>query len=292
MTKPNIFFILVTVIFFYSTGTTTASTAKGWQEQLEMALSVEDWYKAETIITSLPDEIKSLGAIKNTYALIKFKQGDLKQAQKIMIEIIKSNMQTKMAYENLEKLYSYSAARTYSKGLNLLTPVSLPEFTWANIKKIDNIQDRDNEEKSSTYIDVTQKVPTVIKPEQSKLNNNRTKIKDEINEQLLKWKDSWMKGETDVYIAQYTGAYAPENLTRKDWINIRKKRVSPGLDIQIALSSITYTKITEDSVEISFDQFYQSKSYKDKVRKRQRWIKETDGWKIAEETTLKVYRGF
>jgi len=91
-----------------------------------MQLKDKDWNSAEKTLKLLKKKHPDNQVINNLLSIIFFNQGRTEIAQELLIDIIESNQQTKIAYYNLKKIYSYSAAKTYSEGLQLLTPVKRP----------------------------------------------------------------------------------------------------------------------------------------------------------------------
>ena len=98
-------------------------------EQANIAIEKGEWSKAERYLATLQKDHPKKNIIKNLLAIVYFKQGKIKPAQKLLIQIIESTQSTKVAYNNLKKIYSYSANKSYSEGQKFMTPIALPTLT-------------------------------------------------------------------------------------------------------------------------------------------------------------------
>ncbi|MBF0264583.1 MAG: hypothetical protein HQL46_04870 [Gammaproteobacteria bacterium] len=116
-----------------------------------MQIKDRDWNSAEKTLQLLKRKYPDNQVINNLLSVIFFNQGRTEIAQELLVDIIESNKQTKIAYYNLKKIFSYSAAKTYSKGLQLMTPVEKPvleiddtiiEFSQIPLSKNDMINNQ------------------------------------------------------------------------------------------------------------------------------------------------------
>lgn len=100
--------------------------------QATIAMSQHNWEQAEKLLSGLHNQFPKNDFISNNLAVIYFNQGRMDEAQELLSEIIRSTEATRTAFENLQTLYGYSAAKAYSKGLNLLKPIELPGMIVRN----------------------------------------------------------------------------------------------------------------------------------------------------------------
>jgi len=106
--------------------------------QAMTAMEGKDWVLAKSLLNGLYNQFPNNSVIKNNLAVTLFNQGELEKSQKLFSSIIEQNKLTATAYKNLKKLYSYSAAKTYSTGLNLLKPIELPQLSLLDADVITN----------------------------------------------------------------------------------------------------------------------------------------------------------
>jgi len=97
-------------------------------EQASMAMSQHSWAQAEKLLSQLHAQWPSNYSVTNNLAVTFFNLGRLDEAQELFSQVISSTEHTRTAFQNLQTLYGYSAAKAYSKGLNLLKPIELPNM--------------------------------------------------------------------------------------------------------------------------------------------------------------------
>ncbi|MFK5894316.1 MAG: tetratricopeptide repeat protein [Pseudomonadota bacterium] len=100
--------------------------------QAMSAMDEKNWQLAQSLFSGLYNQFPENIIISNNLAVAFFNLGQLEKSQHLLSSIIEQNKLTATAYKNLKTLYSYSAAKTYSKGLNLLKPIKLPELLVLN----------------------------------------------------------------------------------------------------------------------------------------------------------------
>lgn|GEM_PF-3016434 len=96
--------------------------------QANIAMSQHSWEQAEKLLSQLHEQFPANDYVSNNLAVTYFNQGRLDEAQDLFSQIIGSTEPTRTAFQNLQTLYGYSAAKAYSKGLNLLKPIELPSM--------------------------------------------------------------------------------------------------------------------------------------------------------------------
>jgi hypothetical protein len=107
-------------------------------KQAMEAIDKNNWVLAESLLNGLYNQFPNNSVIANNLAVASFNQGKLEKSQSLFASIIEQNKLTATAYRNLKKLYSYSAAKTYSTGLKLLKPIELPQLSILDKETIIN----------------------------------------------------------------------------------------------------------------------------------------------------------
>lgn len=106
----------------------TARDRQVFQQAVKM-IDEEKWQLANSLFLGLNQQNPGNRLIKNNLAVILLNLGRIKEAQDMLTEVIQHDQASAIAYQNLKKIYSYSAAKTYSEGLNLLSPIEIPDLT-------------------------------------------------------------------------------------------------------------------------------------------------------------------
>jgi len=125
--------------------------------------------------------------------------------------------------------------------------------------------------------------------EQLKVDDDemRSLLKIDINFFIEQWRQAWQEGDSERYLNYYSGEFVPINgLTIEMWRELRRKRVTPSKNIKLSLSnfSVAFDQDNQRSV-VTFDQFYQSGSFRDESRKQLTLTKEKE-WKIISEREI------
>ena len=89
-----------------------------------------------------------------------------------------------------------------------------------------------------------------------------------VNDAITKWTNSWSSKDVNGYIESYAPEFKPsKGLSRNAWEKGRKKRLSSPTFIKITLSNISINFRGENLAKVSFEQEYQSDTYRDTVNK-------------------------
>jgi tetratricopeptide (TPR) repeat protein len=192
-------FLLFFYVIFYSQGL-FAGQIKGQDKvifnQAEIALKQNNWQLAKSLLSPLHHDFPENIVVSNNLAVALFNLGELEKSQQLFASVLEKNKQTRNSYENLKKLYSYSAAKTYSTGLKLYKPINLPNMRVLN-EKFDIIESHQilssshQKKVPKTIIIASKETKPNLKPLQdSKIKNNQTALsitnKDNTNTAVLK----------------------------------------------------------------------------------------------------------
>jgi hypothetical protein len=107
--------------------------------------------------------------------------------------------------------------------------------------------------------------------------------KDRKAAQLEKWAIAWSLMNLDSYFSFYSNHFKPNNgLSLNRWKFNRKNRLNkPYIRVKPSNFRINFYSCTK--AKVIFDQYYETKGYKDNTRKQLLFEKDSDGWKILEE---------
>ena len=109
----------------------------------------------------------------------------------------------------------------------------------------------------------------------------------EIKEFLRRWVIAWGDGDIETYLMLYTQMRSPiDSLTRNQWIENRRERISPDKDIEINLKLESMGLENSGIFDVVFVQHYRSSDYRDQVRKRLFLLREAGELRIWKEENL------
>ncbi|MFV1922722.1 MAG: L,D-transpeptidase family protein [Methylotenera sp.] len=115
-----------------------------------------------------------------------------------------------------------------------------------------------------------------------------------LNKALEKWQQDWISQNTDKYLSHYSNQFFYGDGTFNEWAD-HKRRVQAGkpkVAIRISdVSMFSYPNLRNSNnlkpntkiIVVDFDQYYESPTLKNKMRKRQYWTNENNQWKIIYE---------
>lgn len=103
---------------------------------------------------------------------------------------------------------------------------------------------------------------------------------------LEAWREAWEAKDASRYLAFYASGFVPaDKRPRGAWEADRRAKLDKKGDIQVQIGSPAY-KLEGNVLLVSFEQRYQSGSYRETGRKQLEWIKEGGEWKIRREAQL------
>jgi len=105
------------------------------------------------------------------------------------------------------------------------------------------------------------------------------------------WKKMWELGLVNDYLSFYSSDFEPNNfLSVNEWVDQRKKRVTPEKKIRLELNNFDLSFSDNMSKTVmEFDQVYISQTYSGTSRKQLVWEKEINEWKIVSEKELENF---
>ncbi|MEO5347606.1 MAG: tetratricopeptide repeat protein [Magnetococcus sp. YQC-9] len=112
------------------------------------------------------------------------------------------------------------------------------------------------------------------------------KASEEVKQAVLAWAEAWSAKKLDPYIGAYSLRFQPvtKNLKSRDaWEKNRREVIGKAGDINIHVSDLQITMLTEQRAQATFQQNYTAKNYRDRVKKTLSLEREESGWKIVRE---------
>lgn len=101
-------------------------------------------------------------------------------------------------------------------------------------------------------------------------------------ETVRAWAAAWSEQRVDEYLDFYSSAFEPpDGLTRGQWNDQRRDRLTRPPWIRVEVEAIEATAVTEDRVTVTFDQSYETPTYRDRVRKTLELAREGEVWRIV-----------
>ncbi len=111
-----------------------------------------------------------------------------------------------------------------------------------------------------------------------------------LKQALKNWQSDWVSQNTDQYLKHYANDFFYSKGALPEW-SAHKRRVQAGKPkVVVKVSNVsmfsypaTQKRAKQDIVVVDFDQYYQSPTLKNKMRKRQYWQYSNKQWKIIYE---------
>lgn len=106
---------------------------------------------------------------------------------------------------------------------------------------------------------------------------------------LEAWKNAWQAADIAAYLDAYSERFTPSTpISLETWKNQRIASLTRPKFIHLKIDSPVVDLQTDDRLQITFTQHFQSDSYRDSVYKALVMVREMERWKISEERILKV----
>jgi|GEM_PF-2775265 len=171
----------------------------------------------------------------------------------------------------------YGIGQQRDKSLNWYKQALRSGYSDAQIamNKLHNKDKSQTSEKSRSFV-----VASKITP---KPKHTSKKSDFKVN-QLYQWKNAWEQKDVNSYLDFYSKKFRGKKRDYRGWVEYRRKVIGKSDNIRIKLGNIKTEIKNSKNIVVSFNQYYQSNNYSDKVYKRQYWQKEGDShWRIVRE---------
>lgn len=239
--------------------------------------------KPSEAIEFLTQQIDNFGAqpeILNNLAIAHIGNNEPAKALALLNDIIDTDPMLSIIVHNILEM-ELAAAGANTEQLNPILFVQPVENSEQNSVKIDNPSASKTTETTPQNSDSTDPL--------AKKNINKSLRENALTSVLQSWASAWSTKDYDRYISHYAKSFSPsDGLSRANWLNQRKDRLSRPGDIKVLVSNLEFKDIAE-APSVEFDQAYSSKTYRDKTRKRISFAKDSGRWKISSEKTIKTY---
>jgi murein L,D-transpeptidase YafK len=110
-------------------------------------------------------------------------------------------------------------------------------------------------------------------------------VRQELLRELERWRLDWESLDTDRYLSHYASGFTGGGLDRATWA-ARKRAINANKEwITLRLEKISMYLYPgrDDLAVVTFDQDYSSDNLRNRMRKRQYWIREGATWRVLHE---------
>lgn len=99
------------------------------------------------------------------------------------------------------------------------------------------------------------------------------------------WRKDWASLDTDAYLRHYAQDFSSNDMDYRAWAKQKKLVNSAKSWIKVGISEVSMFVYPEqpDMVVVDFEQDYRSSNLSNRMKKRQYWIRQDNGWKIIYE---------
>lgn len=189
-------------------------------------------------------------------AAIYSEKGDIKQAQKTLIQGINAHDGYSKLYKGLKSINGQLAAQAYSQALN---------------KQV-------KEQKIDLEVAKDINIPKLI------LHANQ-EVEPAIRQIIKDWAIAWSTKNVSTVTGFYTESYIPENsgLSHKAWLQEQQLKISNSKTFFSVDNLTQRSRNNGEIIEVIFSQTYRSNTTVNVVKKQLNFVKEAGVWKISAE---------
>lgn len=191
----------------------------------------------------------------NNLAVLLMQEGEYQQAQTVLEQSLHANNQVSKALGNLNQLYSYQAQQAYKQVFSRLE-VTKPQGQWLALTEASDI----------------------------KVVDSGFAEQNQVTQAVEAWRQAWSNKNVTDYLAAYSDNFVPANSqSLKAWRSARQRSLTGPRFIEVYVSDVKLTPLTEDLVRFTFNQRYRSNIVQDEVIKVLLLEKTAGQWKIVQE---------
>lgn len=232
----------------------------------------------------------------NNLAGIYVQQGELGKAKSLLETGLRTHTTYATLFENLSAINVTMARDSYSKALQLnLKPVQL------HLKPLASLAGQDVATPQLAVASPAPQAPSAVKTEIRQPVAVKTipakmapqvkpavtsVVPDKVTTTLQAWAAAWSAQAVDMYLSFYHQDFIEPGMSRQQWENLRRQRLKAPRWIKVSLSNIKVLEQTDDQTVVSFQQHYQSNSYRDNGFKKVTLKNVPDGVQIIREESL------
>lgn len=111
---------------------------------------------------------------------------------------------------------------------------------------------------------------------------------DDFGRAFATWRRDWESRDTEKYLSHYAAGFRAQGMDLAAW-SARKRNINASRAwIGIEVTNASFLRSPEDHslMVVTFEQGYRSEGGQRRTRKRQYWVQEAGGWKIAYEAAV------
>ena len=187
------------------------------------------------------------------------------------------------AYENLGDTYTHMARQTYILGSE---KVSDSRILIAKSEISNEFHTMAKDRAKLLPPDTSAEESTIVSEEE--VAAAATNQAEDMEQGLISFLESWIQGwsslNTDAYFSHYSRDFAPTNKSLSDWIEHKINVIGRAKFINISLEDVAVEQTSNESVKVSFQQFYESDTYTGSSYKELELILFEGEWYILTET--------
>ena len=101
---------------------------------------------------------------------------------------------------------------------------------------------------------------------------------------VANWARAWSEKDVNAYLAIYAPEYAPSGITRSDWEEQRRSRISAPKSIEVQISDLKVEQVGEMATA-TFRQVYRSDRHKSTASKTLTFALQDGKWRIVGENS-------
>jgi len=110
----------------------------------------------------------------------------------------------------------------------------------------------------------------------------------EIETVIISWIDAWEKKDTERYITFYDAGFRSRGMDLKAWERHRNRVNIRNQIINVEISGLKITRVSDDQADVAFIQDYSADNYADHGEKNMVLIKKGKEWKIKKEEWIEI----
>ena len=248
--------------------------------------------EAIQIFTSLTEDYPELPEPYNNLAVLHASQGKYEDAKNALEMAIRTHPSYATAHENLGDIYAKMASIAYDKALQLDTSNATAQTKLALIKDMMGGAPRQAAvaasavvAKNNPAVSATAVAVPVLDASTSDAPVRDVPAADgQLKSVVADWARAWADQDVDAYLGFYAPQYAPSGMTRADWVEQRRSRITVPKSIDIKISDLKLEQVGEMATA-TFRQAYRSDRHHSTVSKTLTFALQDGQWRIVGESS-------
>lgn len=260
--------VLLMALLMSGVGRVVAETTQSQPQRASTSDMNKEIKRYQLLIQKNPDSL----VYYNNLAVLYARNGELESARKTLQQGLNAQQEVSTLYNNLNTIFLEMSREDYASALRLDI-----ESRKVNLTKLETNATRPQ----SRPIKKADMQDSLLPPEKAEVADQEL-----INNTILGWASAWSAQEVDLYLSFYSDSFVPPNsLSRKQWAEMRKKRLTRPKWVSIKISDLSLSPVSQQRARVVFKQDYRSSNYSDQSRKELVLEQTDNGWKIVKEST-------